>query len=119
MRVEARHGVLPEEHTRPQPFLVDLDLDLDLGPAGTIDRLDATLDYSAAAALVAEVLHGPHRDLLEALAAEIATRLETRFPAILGGTVTVHKPEAPLGLPASDVAVTWPLRVRPAGGRGA
>ncbi len=119
LRVEARHGVLPQEHTRAQPFFVDLELELDLGPAGASDRLEATVDYSAAAALVAEVLNGPHRDLLEALAADIAARLQVRFPALLGGAVTVHKPEAPLGLPASDVAVTWPLPSRAAGGRGA
>jgi dihydroneopterin aldolase len=111
LRVEARHGVLPEEHARPQPFLIDLDLVVPVD-AGSGDRLEGTVDYAAAAALAAEVLRGPHRDLIESLAAEIAGRLHARFPGLLGGSVTVHKPEAPVGLRVADVAVTWPLPSR-------
>jgi len=110
LRLLGCHGVLPEERVHPQPFLVDLELELDLGPAGRTDALADTANYAEVAALAAAVIAGPHRDLIERLAAEIAQRLETRFPALLGGTVTVHKPEAPVGLPVADVAVTWALR---------
>ena len=41
------HGVLPEEQSRPQPFEVDVELEVDLAPAGQSDDLDDTVDYSA------------------------------------------------------------------------
>lgn len=117
IRVVACHGVLSAEHTQPQPFLVDLDLDVDLRVASTTDRLDSTLDYAAAAAVAAGVLRGPHRDLLERLAGEIATDLLRTFPALRGGVVSVHKPDAPLGLPFADVSVRLPF-ARDGGGGG-
>jgi len=109
LRIEACHGVLPEEHFRPQPFLVDLDLECDLRVAASTDRLEATLNYATAAALAAEVLRGPHRDLIETLAGEIARRLLAALPALAGGAVVVHKPAAPLGLPFADVSVRLPF----------
>ncbi len=117
LRLEGRHGVLAEERLRSQPFVVDMDLAVDIGPAGRSDHLEDTLDYAAAAAVAAEVVGGPHRDLIERLAADIAAGLERRFPGrLLGGYVTVHKPEAPVGLPVADVSATWPL---PSGAGGA
>ena len=45
LRVLGAHGVLPEEQQRAQPFEVDLDLELDLRPAGRSDALADTVDY--------------------------------------------------------------------------
>ena len=45
--------MLPEEHQRAQPFEVDLDLELDLRPAGRSDRLADTVDYGAVTEAVA------------------------------------------------------------------
>ena len=44
-------------------------------------------------------------DLIERLAAHVADTLLARLP-LERATVTVHKPEAPLGLEFDDVAVT-------------
>lgn len=118
IRVEARHGVLAEEHVRTQPFAVDLELLVDVHPAGADDDLGLTVDYAAAAAEAAAVLHGPHRQLIERLAMEIGGRLLARFPLLRAGWVTVHKPQAPVGLPLQDVAVRVPFR-RPANEPGA
>ncbi len=109
IRVEACHGVLAAEHSRPQPFLVDLDLHWDLSVASHSDCLGATLDYAAAAAVVEAVLRGPRRNLLERLAGDIADRLLATFLTLRSGVVIVHKPEAPLGIPFDDVSVRLPF----------
>jgi dihydroneopterin aldolase len=112
LRFEATHGVLEAEHRLPQPFLVDLDLHLDLRAAARSDRLQDTIDYARAAQVVAAVVTGPHPDLLEHLAGEIAAALVTTFPSLTGGVVTLHKPQAPVGLPFADVMVRLPFGAR-------
>ena len=50
------HGVLPEEQERPQPFEVDLELLVDLAPAGASDELADTVDYGAVCEAVRRVV---------------------------------------------------------------
>ena len=47
MVFEGTHGVHEHEQRTPQPFEIDLELVLDLVPAGRTDDLDLTIDYSA------------------------------------------------------------------------
>ena len=75
MTFRGRHGVLPSEREQAQPFTVDVELAADLTRAGTTDRLADTVDYTEAHAIVRAVIEGEHRDLLEAVAADIAERL--------------------------------------------
>ncbi len=65
-------GVLPEEQARKQPFKFDLDLYLDLAPAGRADDLELTVDYGALAGRIAEALDVESFLLLEAMAARVA-----------------------------------------------
>ena len=96
MRFAGRHGVLPFEAERPQPFEVDVVLELDLAPAGTTDDLARTVDYGAVFAAARAVVEGPHVALLETLAERIADAvLAGNVPASVV-TVRVRKPEAPL-----------------------
>ena len=44
MRFDGRHGVSDEERATPQPFEVDVELYLDLQPAGIDDDLTKTVD---------------------------------------------------------------------------
>ncbi|MGH9068031.1 MAG: dihydroneopterin aldolase, partial [Acidimicrobiales bacterium] len=69
------HGARPEEQERAQPFEVDLDLELDLGPAGRSDALADTADYGRVVATVSAVVSGRRYALLEALAEAIAGEL--------------------------------------------
>lgn len=98
------HGVLASEHTTPQRFVVDVTMDLDLGAAGASDDLTDTVSYADVADDVVRVVTGPHVDLIETLAARIADAVLTR-PAVEAVGVTVHKPQAPIPVPFSDVAV--------------
>lgn len=104
LTVQARHGVLPEERTTPQPFVVDVDLDVDLSVAGASDDLVDTVDYGSLARDVADVLAGGPVSLVETLAEAIA-RVCLARPTVEAAHVTVHKPQAPLGVPVADIAV--------------
>jgi dihydroneopterin aldolase len=72
LRERGIHGVLAEEQDRPQPFQVDLELLVDLAPAGSSDALDDTVDYGAVCDAVRRVVAHEHHQLLERLAARIA-----------------------------------------------
>ena len=46
LAVTACHGVLDFEKRIPQPFVLDISLEADLGPAGRSDDLEASLSYA-------------------------------------------------------------------------
>jgi dihydroneopterin aldolase len=98
MRFKGRHGVLAEEQLAAQPFEVDVELWLDLGPAGRSDDLTQTADYRAVFDICREVVEGPSFRLIEALAEEIAARIPTQFQALELSEVVVRvrKPEVAL-----------------------
>lgn len=99
-----RHGVLDFERTRGQLFTVDLTLELDLEPAGSSDDLADTVNYAEIAHEVVDHISGEPFDLIEALAARIAASVLAHDP-VEAVEVTVHKPQAPVGVPFTDVAV--------------
>lgn len=95
LRFMGCHGVLPEEKLEPQVFIVDLELLLDLAPAGQADDLELTVDYSLVYALVKKIVEEKSFNLIEALADNIASEILDRFPVESVG-VTVYKPQAPV-----------------------
>ena len=98
------HGVLDFEKRDGQTFVVDVTMDVDLAPAGSSDDLADTVNYAEVAADVVALVEGEPLDLIEALAARIADRVLAR-PLVEAVEVTVHKPEAPVGVPFTDVQV--------------
>lgn len=104
LRALGVHGVLPEERDRPQPFEVDLDLEIDLGPAGTSDALADTVDYGALIGAVEAVVTSERHQLLERLAARIAEACR-QDPRVARVTVTVRKLRPPVGAMVRDVGV--------------
>ena len=99
LRVRGRHGVLPHETELGQVFVVDLELVLDLVPAGRSDDLATTVDYGSLAGRVAEVVGGRPRKLLEALAEDLA-QLVLADQRVRQVRVRVTKPQAPLPVDA-------------------
>jgi 7,8-dihydroneopterin aldolase/epimerase/oxygenase len=89
------HGVLPEEQTRPQPFEVDLELLVDLGPAGNSDALEDTVDYGAVSEAVSRVISAESFRLLERLATRIAEVCRSD-PRVTGVVVEVRKVQPPV-----------------------
>ena len=96
LRFYAYHGVNPEERTQGQRFGVDVRLATDLREAGRTDDLERTISYSAVYKRVRAIVEGPPRDLIEAVAEEIASALLAEFPRARAVTVTVRKPEVAL-----------------------
>lgn len=105
------HGVYPEEREAGQTFLVDLVLHVDTRRAAESDDVADTVHYGELAAEVVAVVEGEPVNLLETLAARIAA-VCLRRSLVETVEVTVHKPEAPVGVPFDDVAVTI-MRDRP------
>lgn len=96
VRFYAYHGVNPEERVQGQRFVVDIRLATDLRAAGVTDDLTQTVNYSAVYKRVKAIVEGPPRDLIEALAEDIASALLADFSASTAVTVTVRKPEVAL-----------------------
>jgi dihydroneopterin aldolase / 2-amino-4-hydroxy-6-hydroxymethyldihydropteridine diphosphokinase len=105
VRARGFHGVLPEEKVQGQDFVVDVLLDVDLSRAAGTDDLAHTVSYAEVAADVVALVEGPSLDLIETLAGRIADAVLAR-PLVEAVEVTVHKPQAPVGVPFGDVAVT-------------
>ncbi len=114
LRFYAYHGVNPEERAQGQCFTVDVRLATDLREAGRTDDLRRTINYSAAFKRVRAIVEGPPRDLIEAVAEEIAEALLADFPAARSVTVTVRKPEVALKGAILDAAGISIHRVREA-----
>ena len=116
IRARGFHGVLPEERRDGQEFAVDIALEADLAPAGASDDLADTVNYAHVAALVVARVEGEPFDLIERLATAIAEDVLADGGGRLlldAVTVTVHKPQAPVGVPFGDVTVRV-RRERPA-----
>jgi dihydroneopterin aldolase len=105
IRAHGHHGVLPEERRDGQVFVVDVVLHVDTRPAAASDDLAATVDYAAVATAVTGVVTGEPVDLIETLAQRVADQC-LAIDLVHRVEVTVHKPEAPVGVPFEDVSVS-------------
>ena len=105
LRAVGHHGVYAEEREKGQPFVIDVVLEVDTGPAAASDEVTDTVHYGELAARVVAVVEGEPVNLIETLAQRIADVCldDDRVAAV---EVTVHKPEAPVGVEFSDVAVS-------------
>ena len=104
LEVFAHHGVYEHERRDGQPFLFDVRLTGSRASEQS-DRLEDAIDYGAVCDRVVQLAEGGPYKLLEHLAALIADDLLERFPTA-SVTVTVHKPQAPIGHPFGDVRAT-------------
>jgi dihydroneopterin aldolase len=100
----AHHGVYDWEREKGQTFRVDAVLELDTAPAAAGDDLDETVNYAELAQRLHAVLAGEPVNLLETLAQQLAD-VCLADPLVDAVEITVHKPEADLGVPFDDVAV--------------
>lgn len=105
LRVMARCGVLPEEQRRPQPFEIDVDVALDLSPAGISDALEDTLDYGELCDRLVSAAGAVHHQLMERLAAVLAD-VALRDARARAVRVTVRKLRPPVALDLRTAGVT-------------
>ena len=84
------HGDLAAERALGGRYAVDLDIGMDLSPAGRSDELGAAVDYVHVYQLVREVVEEEQHRLLEAIAESIAGRV-LALPGVEEVTVRVGK----------------------------
>ena len=96
MLFEGTHGVFAEEQVAPQPFEVDVELRLNLQPAGLSDDLAMTIDYGRVYDVCRQIVESTRFNLIEALAEAIAQELLAGYPAD-EVTVRIRKPRVELG----------------------
>ena len=104
MTFHGTHGVHEHEQRHAQPFEVDVELALNLQPAGLSDDLTQTVDYSRVFETCRQIVESTRFNLVEALAEAIAHEILAGFPAE-EVTVRVRKPAVNLGGPFRAVGV--------------
>jgi dihydroneopterin aldolase len=102
LEIFGRHGVLDEERRDGQTFLYDVRLEV--GDAALSDLIEDAVDYREVADCVRKVSDGREFNLIEALAAAVASALVERFD-VQRVRVRVRKP-SPAGVPATYAAAT-------------
>ncbi len=112
MVFHGRHGVLPAERELGQPFVVDVELRLDLRPAGLSDDLAKTVDYSEVHRLAKQVVEGEPAGLTETVAERIANATLEEHPLVEVVRVKVKKPNVRLGDTVLDGSAVEILRRR-------
>ncbi len=102
LRIFAYHGVLEEEKSNGQEFVVDVTVNVDMALPAASDDLADTIDYGALAAAIHERVAGERWNLIEKVAGRVAD-LVMDDERVLGVEVRVHKPGAPIAVPFEDV----------------
>ena len=104
MRFDGRHGYHDWELQTSQPFEVDVELVLNLQPAGVEDDLTKTVDYGRVYEIARQVVEATSFRLLEAIAEAISHEVLIVFDVQEVG-VRVRKPNVKLGGPLDYASV--------------
>ncbi|HLR66639.1 dihydroneopterin aldolase [Virgibacillus alimentarius] len=99
------HGLFPEENKLGQRFHVDLELFTDLQKPGKTDDMSDSIHYGHVYELVQKIVEGEAKNLLEAVAEEIANQLLVSFDIMAACKVKVIKPDPPIAGHYQSVAV--------------
>lgn len=102
------HGVLEHERREGQTFSVDLEVITNFDSAVTSDDVRDTVNYAELADIVHAAIVGEPVNLIEKLANQIATDC-LDISGVTTVTVTVHKPQAPIPVPFTNVSVSRTL----------
>jgi 7,8-dihydroneopterin aldolase/epimerase/oxygenase len=90
------HGVLAEETVMGQRFIVNVELSVDLSRPGVSDTVADTVNYAEVYQLVKQIVEGPPRKLIEAVAERIASEVLGHYTMVKSVMVEVEKPGAPI-----------------------
>jgi dihydroneopterin aldolase len=104
IQLQGRHGYYDAELETPQPFEVDVELLINLQPAGIDDDLTKTIDYARVHEIVRRIVESASFRLLEAMAEAISHEILSEFAVDEVG-VRVRKPAVQLGGPLDYAGV--------------
>lgn len=90
------HGVLPAERELGQRFVVDIELECNLRPAGLSDDLAKTVDYGEVHRKTREIVEGEPVNLIETVAERISASILEEHQLVETIRVKVTKPDVRL-----------------------
>lgn len=106
LEVFANHGVLKEETSLGQKFLVSCNIYFDVSKAAVTDNIEDSVNYADVCAYITSFMRNNTFKLIERVADRIAKEVLLKYELIDAIEVTVKKPWAPIGLPVDCVMVT-------------
>ena len=95
MRLRAFHGVLEQERTVGNDYVINISVDYSVEKAMKSDDVNDTLNYATLADIIKTEMAQPSR-LLEHVAGRIVKSINTRFPSAKGITLDIRKVAPPI-----------------------
>ncbi|MCL7041974.1 hypothetical protein MKW94_020689 [Papaver nudicaule] len=105
LKFQGYHGVLPEEKTLGQKFVIDMDAWVDIRQPGKTDNLNDSISYVDLYNIVKEVVEGPGFELLASVAHLIATKTLQKFSRISTVRVKLMKPHVSVPGPVDCLGI--------------
>lgn len=105
LEVYAYHGVLKEEKTLGQKFLISAEVILNNSSTSYDDNIEKSVNYVDICKLIDKVTVENKFNLIETLAETLAERILLEYYKIKSVKVKVSKPSAPIPLPLDRVSV--------------
>lgn len=106
LEVFAYHGCEEFEKINGQKFYIDVTLHTDIRTSGVSDDLNDTMNYAKVCEFITKFMTENRYDLIEAAAEQTSRALLREFPKLKEIDFSIYKPNAPIGLPFGNVAVS-------------
>ena len=100
------HGVLEEEKTLGQKFIVSCSIYTDIKTPGKTDDIEDSVNYASIAEYITKWMSNARYNLIESVAEKKKKNILLKFPTIDSIELTVKKPWAPIHFPVDTVSVT-------------
>lgn len=94
VRIECIVGIHPHERVQEQTIEIDVAMDIDFAEAAGTECVDATIDYTEVARVLAELVVERKYQLVETMAEEAASLVLGSWPRVQRVEIVVHKPAA-------------------------
>ncbi len=94
VRIECIVGIHPHERVQEQTIELDVAMDIDFAEAAATEHVDGTIDYTAVARVLSELVVERKYQLVETMAEEAASMVLATWPRIRRVEIVVHKPAA-------------------------
>ncbi|MBO6523342.1 MAG: dihydroneopterin aldolase [Balneolaceae bacterium] len=110
LKFRGLHGFFDEERVEGNDFEVDVIFVISLEESAKKDDISKTIDYSKAQEIIASVIYGESKKLIETLTFLIGQKLYSFFPDVESLEVKVRKmnPPMPGETEYSEVTMSWP-----------